>query len=232
MALIRTERITKIFKQDSEAVSALSSVSIQIEEGEFTALSGPSGSGKTTLLNLIGCLDRPSEGKIYFDGAEISRLSQKQLTDFRLKKIGFIFQDYNLIPAFTAVENIEYVLWLQGISASERRKRALQVCERFRIQKLIDRRPFEMSRGQQQRVAVARAIVHKPKIVLGDELTANLDHKTGTELMEFLKELNQKENMTFLYATHDPAILKQANRIIALEDGQLIGEKAGAHASL
>lgn len=226
MPLIKTENATKIFKEDSEPVFALSSVSIQIEEGEFTALSGPSGSGKTTLLNLIGCLDKPSEGQIYFDGQEISHLSQKQLTEFRLRKIGFIFQDYNLIPAFTAIENIEYVLWLQGINAAERRKRAVQICERFGVQKLIGRRPFEMSRGQQQRVAVARAIVHKPKIVLGDELTANLDHKTGTELMEFLKELNQKENITFLYATHDPAILKQANRIIALEDGKLTNEKS------
>ncbi len=232
MPLIKVQNVNKIFKEDSQAVFALFSVSIQIEEGEFTALSGPSGSGKTTLLNLIGCLDRPSEGKVYFDGEEISCLSQNQLTEFRLKKIGFIFQDYNLIPAFTAIENIEYVLWLQGVSANERRRRALEVCERFGIQKLIARRPFELSRGQQQRVAVARAIVHKPKIVLGDELTANLDHKTGTELMEFLKELNQKENMTFLYATHDPAILKQANRIISLEDGKLVGEKAGANVSV
>ena len=229
MPLIKTENATKIFKEDSEPVYALSSVSIQIEEGEFTALSGPSGSGKTTLLNLIGCLDKPSEGRIYFDDQEISRLSQKQLTNFRLKKIGFIFQDYNLIPAFTAIENIEYVLWLQGINTVERRKRAVRVCERFGISKLIGRRPFEISRGQQQRVAVARAIVHKPKIVLGDELTANLDHKTGTELMEFLKELNQKENITFLYATHDPAVLKQANRMITLEDGKLTNEKATVH---
>lgn len=221
MPLIKIEQATKIFRENSEPVFALSSVSIQIEAGEFAALSGPSGSGKTTLLNLIGCLDRPSEGQIYFDGQEIGRLSQKQLTEFRLRKIGFIFQDYNLIPAFTAIENIEYVLWLQNVSAAERRKRAIEICERFGIKELIDRRPFQMSRGQQQRVAVARAIVHKPKIVLGDELTANLDHKTGTELMEFLKELNRKENMTFLYATHDPAILKQARRVIALEDGKL-----------
>jgi len=232
MTLIKTERATKIFKEDSEPVFALSSVSIQIEAGEFTALSGPSGSGKTTLLNLIGCLDRPSEGKIYFDGNEVSKLSQHQLTEFRLRKIGFIFQDYNLIPAFTAIENIEYVLWLQGTGAAERRKKAVEVCDRFGIKKLINRRPFEMSRGQQQRVAVARAIVHKPKIVLGDELTANLDHKTGTELMEFLKELNREENITFLYATHDPAVLKQANRIITLEDGKLTGEKVGANVSL
>lgn len=160
------------------------------------------------------------------DGEEISRLPQNKLAKLRLRKIGFIFQDYNLIPAFTAIENIEYVLWLQNISSSERRKEALTICERFGIQKLIRRRPYEMSRGQQQRVAVARAIVHKPRIVLGDELTANLDHKTGLELMEFLKELNEKENITFLYATHDPAMMKQANRIISLQDGRLTHEKA------
>ncbi len=229
MALVKTDRVSKIFKEDAQPVPALSSVSIQIEEGEFTALSGPSGSGKTTLLNLIGCLDKPSEGHIYLDGEEVSSLSQNRLTEFRLRKIGFIFQDYNLIPAFSAVENIEYVLWLQGVSASERRKRSTEICERFGIGKLINRRPFQMSRGQQQRVAVARAIVHKPKIVLGDELTANLDHKTGTELMEFLKELNRESNITFVYATHDPAILKQANRIITLQDGKLTNEKAPAN---
>ena len=225
MAIVETRNITKTFKEDSQAVSALSSVSIQVEEGAFVALSGPSGSGKTTLLNLIGCLDRPTEGTIYLDGREINQLPQRKLAELRLKKIGFIFQDYNLIPAFTAIENIEYVLWLQGISAAERRKRALEICERFHIQKLIDRRTYQMSRGQQQRVAVARAIVHKPRIVLGDELTANLDHKTGTELMEFLKELNQRENITFLYATHDPIMIRQANRVIALQDGRIVNEK-------
>ena len=232
MAIVEAKNITKTFKEDSQMVSALSSVSVQIEEGAFTALSGPSGSGKTTLLNLIGCLDRPTEGSIHLDGEEISRLSQQKLAELRLKKIGFIFQDYNLIPAFTAVENIEYVLWLQGISPAERRKRALEICERFNIQKLINRRPYQMSRGQQQRVAVARAIVHKPRIVLGDELTANLDHKTGTELMEFLKELNQKEKITFLYATHDPIMIGQARDVISLQDGKVVHEKTAFSKSL
>ena len=226
MAIIEAKNITKIFREDSQVVPALSGVSVQIEEGAFVALSGPSGSGKTTLLNLIGCLDRPTEGSIYLDGEEISQLPQAKLAALRLKKIGFIFQDYNLIPAFTAIENIEYVLWLQGVSPAERRKRALEICERFAIQKLIRRRPYEMSRGQQQRVAVARAIVHKPRVVLGDELTANLDHKTGLELMQFLKELNQNEKITFLYATHDPMMIQQANRVIALQDGKMTNEKA------
>ena len=219
--IVQVKNVTKIFKEGSLPVNALSSVSIQVDEGEFTALTGPSGSGKTTLLNLIGCLDRPTEGSVLLDGEEVSGFPQSKLAQVRLRKIGFIFQDYNLIPAFTAIENIEYVLWLQGVSSSERRKRSLAVCERFGIQKLINRRPYEMSRGQQQRVAVARAIVHKPRVVLGDELTANLDHKTGTELMEFLKELNEKEKITFLYATHDPVMIKLANRIISLQDGKL-----------
>ena len=149
MAIVEIKNVTKIFREDSQAVPALSSVSVEIEEGNFVALSGPSGSGKTTLLNLIGCLDRPTEGSIHLDGEEISQLPQAKLAQLRLKKIGFIFQDYNLIPAFTAIENIEYVLWLQGVSSTERRKRALEICERFNIQKLIDRRPYEMSRGQQ-----------------------------------------------------------------------------------
>ncbi|OGW85422.1 MAG: hypothetical protein A3C35_03355 [Omnitrophica bacterium RIFCSPHIGHO2_02_FULL_46_11] len=231
MTIVQAEHITKIFKEDSQSIPALSSVSIKIEEGSFVALSGPSGSGKTTLLNLIGCLDRPSQGTIHFDGEEITRLPQQKLAQLRRRKIGFIFQDYNLIPAFTAAENIEYVLWLQGISSADRRKRALEICERFGIQALIHRRPYEMSRGQQQRVAVARAIVHKPKIVLGDELTANLDHKTGTELMGFLKELNEKDRITFLYATHDPVMMKQANRIVTLQDGKITNEKTATQAS-
>ncbi|MBI1977223.1 MAG: ABC transporter ATP-binding protein [Candidatus Omnitrophica bacterium] len=222
MSLVEVKNLTKTFTEDSEPIHALSSVSLAIDEGEFTAVTGPSGSGKTTLLNLIGCLDQPTEGRVSLEGEEISKCSPQKLSALRLRKIGFIFQDYNLIPAFTAIENVEYVLWLQGISAEERRKRAVEICERFNIGKLIHRRPYQMSRGQQQRVAVARAIVHKPKIVLGDELTANLDHKTGAELMEFLKELNQKEKITFLYATHDPEMMKQAKRMISLKDGRLI----------
>ena len=222
MAIVRTENLRKIFQEESEPVVALSSVSLEIEEGGFVAICGPSGSGKTTLLNLVGCLDRPTEGKVYLDGIEVSQLSQKRLTHFRLRKIGFIFQDYNLIPTLTAIENIEYVLWLQGIPASERRKKSLEICEKFSIAPLVQRRPWQLSRGQQQRVAVARAIVHRPRIVLGDELTANLDHKTGSELMTFLKELNEKEGITFLYATHDPVMMGFAKRITRMQDGRIL----------
>lgn len=222
MTIARVENVNKIFKENSLPVTALSEVSLDFDEGSFVAICGPSGSGKTTLLNLIGCLDRPTSGKVFLDDKEISRLPQRELAAFRLRKIGFIFQDYNLIPTLTAAENIEYVLWLQGVSPAERRKRTLEICERFGIAKLIDRRPAKLSRGQQQRVAVARAIAHRPRIVLGDELTANLDHKTGAELMNFLKELNQKEGITFLYATHDPVMMERASRLVKMQDGKII----------
>jgi putative ABC transport system ATP-binding protein len=222
--LIEISKVTKIFHEQAAEVRALGGVSLAIEEGAFMALSGPSGSGKTTLLNLIGCLDRPTSGKIVLDGQETSDMPQQKLSSYRLRKIGFIFQDYNLIPTFTAAENIEYVLWLQGVNARERRQRALAMCERFNIGRLSGRRPSEMSRGQQQRVAVARALVHSPRLVLGDELTANLDHKTGRDLMEFLRDLNRREGMTFIYATHDPVMLAYADKVIKMEDGILLQE--------
>ena len=220
--IARAERVSKVFRDNSLPVTALSEVSLEIEEGSFVALCGPSGSGKTTLLNLFGCLDRPSEGKVYLDGQETTGLNQERLTELRLRKIGFIFQDFNLIPTLSAAENIEYVLWLQGVPSAERKKKTLHIAQRFGIAELLNRRPYQLSRGQQQRVAVARAIVHQPRIVLGDELTANLDHKTGAELMDFLKELNQKEKITFVYASHDPAMVERAGRIIRLEDGRVV----------
>lgn len=225
--MIRAEAVSKVFQEESLPVIALSEVSLEIAEGSFVALCGPSGSGKTTLLNLFGCLDRPSQGRVYLDGKEITGLSQAKLTELRLRKIGFIFQDFNLIPTLTASENIEYVLWLQGISSSERKKRVLRISERFGIAELLHRRPFQLSRGQQQRVAVARAIVHGPRVVLGDELTANLDHKTGAELMDFLKELNRDEKITFVYASHDPVMVERAGRVIRLQDGRIVNEGAG-----
>ena len=219
--MLRILNVTQIFQESDFPVQALIDISIEVPKGAFFALCGPSGSGKTTLLNLVGCLMRPTQGKILFDDAEISRLSQKELTQFRLRKIGFIFQDYNLIPTFTARENIEYPLWLQNVRGAERKKQTEELAKRFGIEKLLSRKPAQLSRGQQQRVAIARALIHKPRLVLGDELTANLDHKTGTELMEFLKKLNREEKITFLYATHDPVMMKYAERIITLQDGKL-----------
>ena len=231
MSLIRIDNVSKIFREGAIPVTAVEGVSLTIEPGTFDALSGPSGSGKTTLLNLIGCLDRPTSGKIFFETGEVSSLKQQELTEFRLRKVGFIFQDFSLIPTFSVLENIEFVLWLQGLSSAEQRQKAMEVCARFGIEKLLHRRPSQLSRGQQQRVAVARAIVHRPSLVLGDELTANLDHQTGRELMEFLKKLNQEEGITFLYATHDPVMLQYANRVIKLRDGHVLEGMEAAHHS-
>lgn len=221
MPILRVENVSKIYGENGLPVSALSSVSLDIEEGAFTVLSGPSGSGKTTLLNLLGCLAKPTLGRIFLDGDEISTLPQKRLSKLRLHKIGFIFQDYNLIPTLTVIENIEYVLWLQKVPSGERRRRALEICERFHIAGLINRRPAQISRGQQQRVAVGRAIVHRPRIVLGDELTANLDQKTGAELMDFLRQLNRDEKITFVYASHDPVMIQRAGEVVRMLDGKI-----------
>ena len=221
MPIVEVKKLNKVFAENQMNVSALSEISLQVNEAEFVALSGPSGSGKTTLLNLIGCLDRPTNGTLLLDGNDVTGFTQSQLTHYRLNKIGFIFQDFNLIPTLTAAENIEYILWLHGISPSERSRRTSEIAKRFHIDQLLHRRPRQLSRGQQQRVAVARAIVHKPRIVLGDELTANLDQKTGAELMDFLKELNQQEKMTFIYATHDPMTLQRAGRIVKMKDGKI-----------
>lgn len=225
MDILKIQNISQVFQEGAQAVKALEGIHLTVEEGDFVCLSGPSGSGKTTLLNLIGCLAKPVQGKIFFDSSDVTQLSEEQLTELRLRKIGFIFQDYNLIPTFTVLENIEYVLWLQKISKEERKKRSLSICERFKIEAFVDRFPYQLSRGQQQRVAVTRAIVHKPRIVLGDELTANLDHQTGISLMEFLKQLNEAEKITFLYATHDPVMMKFADRIVRLEDGRITNEQ-------
>ena len=226
--IVQTKKVSKIFQEDAAPITALAEISVDIKKGSFMALCGPSGSGKTTLLNLIGCLDRPTSGEIWLDGAEISKLPQARLAKFRLNKIGFIFQDFNLIPTLNVSENIEYVLWLQGVPAAERRRRSAEMAERFGIGGLLARRPSQISRGQQQRVAVARALVHKPLIVLGDEFTANLDHKTGTALMDFLKDLNHKEKMTFVYATHDPIMMERAERIVRMQDGRVTGEEVAA----
>ncbi|MBI3317468.1 MAG: ABC transporter ATP-binding protein [Candidatus Omnitrophica bacterium] len=225
MALVKIEGVSKVFKEASLPVQALTSIHVEIQKGEFTAFCGPSGSGKTTLLNLIGCLDRPSEGKVHLENEEVSSLAQGKLATIRRRKIGFIFQDFNLIPTLTVRENIEYVLWLQGETESLRRQKSKALAERFGIGKLLSRRPAQISRGQQQRVACARAIIHKPLLIIGDELTANLDHKTGAELMDFIKKLNREEGLTFLYATHDPIMMERASRVVRMQDGRIIDGK-------
>ena len=220
--IIKTENLKKDYKEDGVVVHAIRGIDLTVEEGEFSAIVGPSGCGKTTLLNLISGLDSPDEGKVWLSGKLISDMSGKELSDFRRDNIGFIFQAYNLIPVLTVEENIEYIMLLQGIPKEERHKRVLEILDAVKLSGLENRRPTQLSGGQQQRVAIARAMVSNPKIILADEPTANLDSKTGSELLDMMAELNEKTGMTFLFSTHDKMVMERAKRVIVLKDGQII----------
>jgi putative ABC transport system ATP-binding protein len=224
MSLLKVEDLTKTYTSGKVKTEALRGVNMIIDEGEFTAVVGPSGSGKTTLVNIIGGLDIPNEGYVYLKDREISKLSQKELSEIRLRKIGFIFQAYNLIPVLTALENVEYVMLLQGIPKKERYLRSREIMEEVGIGDLWNKRPNEMSGGQQQRVAVARAIVAEPMLVLADEPTANLDSKTGETLLDLMKELNEKKRITFIFSTHDKLVMDRARRIVTLKDGIVVDD--------
>lgn len=224
MAIVEVRHVSRNFRSGPVVVRALRDIDLDIEQGEFTAMVGPSGSGKTTLLNQIGALDRPDQGSIRIAGTEITGLNRKKLTELRLRKIGFVFQEYNLIAVLTALENVEYVMALQGVIASERRERALRVLHQVGLESQSGRRPNEMSGGQQQRVAVARAIVSNPSIVLADEPTANLDSKTGADLLDLMRSLNEENGITFLFSTHDPMVMERASRIIKLRDGSIVDD--------
>ena len=219
--VIETKDLYRSFGSDATEVVALDHVSIQIQAGEFTAIIGPSGSGKTTLLHLIGGLDEPNSGSVNLSGSNIAAMSGNQLSDFRRDHIGFIFQAYNLIPVLSAEENVEYVMLLQGIAPSERRKRVNEMLALVGLEGLGDRRPAQLSGGQQQRVAVARAMASNPDIILADEPTANLDSKTGVSLLEVMRELNETRNMTFVFSTHDEKIMERASRLIHISDGKI-----------
>ncbi len=205
-------------------VHAVNDVTLSIAQGEFTAIVGPSGSGKTTLLNMIGGLDRPSSGSILVDGTDISQLNDNQLIDFRLREIGFVFQAYNLIPVLTAKENVEFVMLLQKRSKSERDARTQELLKAVGLGELGHKRPSQMSGGQQQRVAVARALASKPKFILADEPTANLDSASTANLLDIMAELNQKEHITFLFSTHDQRVIDRARRVVTLEDGKIVSD--------
>ena len=219
--LIETRDLCRTFGSEETKVTALDHVSINIEQGEFTAIIGPSGSGKTTLLHLIGGLDEPNSGSVTLSGSNIADMSGNQLSDFRRDHIGFIFQAYNLIPVLSAEENIEYIMLLQGISAAERKKRVKEMLAMVELEGLGDRRPSHLSGGQQQRVAVARAMASNPDLILADEPTANLDSKTGISLLEVMRDLNQQRKMTFVFSTHDEKIMDRATRLIYLRDGKV-----------
>lgn len=222
MQPIILENVKKNYQLDKIQVPALKGVSLKIDTGEFTVIAGPSGSGKTTILNLIGCVDTASEGKVVVAGQETSILTEKQLTNLRLHAIGFIFQSFNLISVLNVIDNIEFPLLLQNkLSPQERRERVMYFVKRVGLEDHAHHRPSELSGGQRQRVAIARALVTRPQIVLADEPTANLDSKTGQNIIDLMKEINASEKTTFLFSTHDPSIMNQARRVIRLHDGKI-----------
>ncbi len=221
MKIIEIKNLTKTYENTSIPVHAVNGVDLTVEKGEFTAIVGPSGSGKTTLLNIIGGLDEATEGTVIIDGVNTLELSSRKLTDFRMYNIGFVFQAYNLIPVLTAIENVEFIMQLQGIKKEKRRARAKELLHAVGLGDLMDRRPSRLSGGQQQRVAVARALASKPKFVLADEPTANLDSKSTEKLLDIMGQLNKEEKVTFIFSTHDQRVVNKARRVVTLEDGKI-----------
>ena len=224
MSVVKTEKLSKIYITGKVETTALRDVSMSLGEGEFTSLVGPSGSGKTTLLNLIGGLDSPSSGSVLIGDKEITGMKKGALSDLRLAHIGFIFQEYNLIPVLSALENVEYVMLLQGVAKKERLERSMDILKEVGLEGREQSRPGELSGGQQQRVAVARAVVARPSIVLADEPTANLDSETGKALMEMMLKLNEDHRTTFLLSTHEALVMDMCHRVIKLRDGQVVDD--------
>ncbi len=222
MEVVKIDNVTRMYKVGKVETQALRGVNLSIENGEFTALVGPSGSGKTTLLQLIGCLDRPTTGKVFITGKDVSGLNRNQRADMRRGTIGFIFQFFALIPTLTAYENVELPLLLNGHSAKERRERVLELLEAVGLSDRLNNRPDQMSGGQQQRVAIARALAPKPSLILADEPTANLDTANGQQVMETMTRLNRDTGVTFVFATHDPRVIKFARRVVTLQDGLIV----------
>ena len=218
-SIIVTEDVKRTYKDNGVEVKAVQGVSLTIAPGEFTAIVGPSGSGKTTFLNIISGLDTPTAGKVWLDGKMLSEMKGKELSDFRRDHIGFIFQAYNLIPVLSVEENVEYIMLLQGVPKPERHQRVMEILKEVGLEDYPNRLPSKLSGGQQQRVAIARAMVSKPKLILADEPTANLDSKTGAELLDMMRDLNKKTGMTFVFSTHDKMIMDRARRVITLKDG-------------
>lgn len=220
MILVELKELKKSYYQGKIEVPALRGIDLKIESGEFTTIFGPSGSGKTTLLNMIGCLDKPSSGEIIFNNSSINDLDKKDLANIRRYNLGFVFQSYNLIPVLTAFENVEFALRLiEKDNKEERKAKVMDLLEKVGLGNMADRKPNELSGGQKQRVAVARALIKEPKLVLADEPTANLDSETSQEVLELMKEMNQKLNTTFIFSTHDPQVMDYARRLIEIKDG-------------
>jgi len=220
-AIVDVRDATKFYTQGAVEVAALRGLTLTVEKGEFTAICGPSGSGKTTTLNLIGALDSPTSGSVSLEGRELGPLSRRQLSELRRDRIGFVFQAYNLMPVLTAYENAEIVLSLQGVEESTRRERVMELLSEVGLEGLENRRPDELSGGQQQRVAIARAIAPNPAVVLADEPTANVDSETAEMLLDIMERLNRDRDVTFIFSTHDPRVMKRARRIVRIVDGQV-----------
>lgn len=226
--MLELSNVSKVYGVGPTTVNALNSISLSITEGEFTAFAGSSGSGKTTLLNLVGGLDLPTEGQILLQGQNLGTLSSRMLADLRRHKMGFIFQTFNLLPVLTALENVEYPLLRIGLNSRELKQRSVEVLDRVGLRKIMHHRPNQMSGGQRQRVAIARAMVHRPKIILADEPTANLDKKTAVDIISLMSSLNKESGVTFLFSTHDPMIMEAATRVIHISDGNLVSSQLRA----
>lgn len=224
MTIIEAQKISKIYNTRAVPVQALKDVDLRVERGEFSAVVGPSGSGKSTLLNILGGLDAATTGTVILNGRNITAMSEGALIDFRLHHIGFVFQAYNLIPVLTALENVEFILFLQNVNKNERTERAEELLQRVGLVDRKDSKPAELSGGQQQRVAVARALASRPDFILADEPTANLDSHTAESLLDLMEDLNKEFEMTFLFSTHDSKVIKRARRVITLEDGEVTGD--------
>ena len=222
--VVECRNVSRTYEDDAVPVHALRGVDFELAVGEWVSLAGPSGSGKSTLLHVVGGLDQPNAGSVVVDGVEVTALSASELSDLRLLKIGFVFQAYNLIPVLSALENVEFILQLQGVAASERRERSLEALRSLGLGDLANRRPGEMSGGQQQRVAIARAIVTDPVLLLADEPSANLDTATTRELLDLLQTLNRDRGVTILTATHDPMVMSYTTRQVNLRDGSVVGD--------
>ena len=224
-ALIKIHDITKIYRMGDVQVQALRGVSLQLEEGELLSIMGPSGSGKSTMMNVLGCLDQPTSGEYYLDGVDVKALNDNALAEVRNRKIGFVFQTFNLLPRTTALQNVELPLIYRGIGGRERRQRAIEALEMVGLRDRIHHRPNELSGGQQQRVAIARALVTDPDIILADEPTGNLDSRSGAEIMAIFQRLNRQVGITVVFVTHDPDIAVHTRRIIHLRDGQIVADE-------
>lgn len=224
MSVIKIKNLTKTYHETEVPVHAVNGIDLEFEQGEFAAIVGPSGCGKTTLMNMIGGLEKPTSGSVIVDGSDMSELSSNALIDFRLKNIGFVFQAYNLIPVLKARENVEFIMQLQNWDKKEMEERSTSLLKSVGLGDKINSKPNQMSGGEQQRVAVARALASKPQFILADEPTANLDSHATTQLLDIMKRLNEEENMTFIFATHDKRVMDKAQRVITIEDGKVISD--------